>query len=161
VTRSSCSIRFASFLFGVKKSACSPVVGNLKCIAFLTSLTYPSIFSQIAMFSPHSDHTVLEKFETRSSCSIRFASFLFGVKKSACSPVVGNLKSTSSLPIVLTSLTYPSIFSQIAMFSPHSDHTVLEKFETCKLNEVRKAILPAKLSPINNLEFPTLYVGNV
>ena len=33
-------------------------------IAFLTSLTYPSIFSQIAMFSPHSDHTVLEKFET-------------------------------------------------------------------------------------------------
>lgn len=36
---------------------------------------------------------------------------------------------------LLTSLTYPSIFSRIAMFSPYSDTTVLETFETCKQRE--------------------------
>lgn len=30
-------------------------------IAFLTALTYPTIFSQVAMLSPHSDDTVLER----------------------------------------------------------------------------------------------------
>ncbi|UDI78696.1 esterase family protein [Staphylococcus taiwanensis] len=32
---------------------------------------------------------------------------------------------------LLTALTYPTIFSQVAMLSPHSDETVLEKFNNC------------------------------
>ena len=32
---------------------------------------------------------------------------------------------------LLTALTYPTIFSQVAMLSPHSDETVIDKFNKC------------------------------
>ena len=35
---------------------------SLGSIALLTALTYPTIFSQVAMLSPHSDETVIDKF---------------------------------------------------------------------------------------------------
>ena len=37
---------------------------------------------------------------------------------------------------LLTALTYPTIFSQVAMLSPHSDETVIDKFNKCIHSEL-------------------------
>ena len=37
--------------------------------------------------------------------------------------------------IILTALTYPTIFSRVAMLSPHSDEKVLDKLNQCANKE--------------------------